>query len=175
MREAERIADLARKLALGWTERVEYSVRFKVHNTFCSGKGCTCPEVIEKRVNAITQEPLAVQLERAVSQGTGVADSNGGGKISKVDPELPGNFDAYDLVVKIRRDLEALVRQARVTLGYEAPQRILADTVCGNCGGALRVASDAQSDVKCAGTESEPPCGTVYKRWEWMELLKGAE
>ncbi|MFH8405545.1 hypothetical protein ACH4FX_12330 [Streptomyces sp. NPDC018019] len=78
-----------------------------------------------------------------------------------------------ELVHDIRTGLGRLVRGARITLGHDAPQRMLADTVCGECGGALVVADDASSDVRCIGTPEAPPCGTKYFRWQWVDLLEG--
>lgn len=173
MSESDRIADLAAQVATGWREHVEYAVRVPVHGTSCSGRpGCACPEVVEKRVARVWQTSLVSQLEVAISERTSMTGGSGG-RVRKVDADMPGNFDAYDLIVKIRRELEALVRAARIALGYDAPMKTLADMACGNCGGVLRVASDASTDVRCAGTEENLPCGTVYRRHEWVQLLKG--
>lgn len=67
------------------------------------------------------------------------------------------------------------VHDARVLLGYESRKVVLADTVCGECGGALMVAVDATSDVRCAGTPATESCGTVYGRLEWISLLQSGE
>ncbi|MFE0101181.1 hypothetical protein [Streptomyces sp. NPDC059009] len=78
-----------------------------------------------------------------------------------------------DLVYEVKEDLRKRVRSARIILGYDAPQRMLKDSVCGDCGGALIVADDASSDVRCIGTPEAPSCGTKYFRWQWIELLEG--
>jgi len=66
------------------------------------------------------------------------------------------------------------VRKARVMLGYDKPQTLLKDVVCGNCGGALTVAVDASTDVRCIGTPATSSCGQVYPQWQWLDLLRGA-
>lgn len=79
----------------------------------------------------------------------------------------------YELVCEVKDDLRKLVRSARIILGYDSPQRMLAQTVCGDCGGALIVADDATSDVRCIGTPDAAPCGNRYYRWDWINLLEG--
>ncbi|QES45238.1 hypothetical protein DEJ49_33405 [Streptomyces venezuelae] len=84
------------------------------------------------------------------------------------------NDSGYDeLVFEIKEDLRKRVRTARIILGYEAPQRLLETTVCGGCGGALIVAEDASTDVRCIGTPEAPGCGQMYRRWDWINLLEG--
>lgn len=68
------------------------------------------------------------------------------------------------------RETRCWVRRARVVLGHEKPTSVLRDTVCGECGGALVVAADATTDVRCIGTPDTLSCGTVYERWRWLEL-----
>lgn len=60
---------------------------------------------------------------------------------------------------------------ARLLLGYERPTKMLADTVCGECGGALAVAGDASTAVRCTGTPTAQPCGRTYPHSEWLALL----
>ncbi len=79
----------------------------------------------------------------------------------------------YELVCEVKEDLRRLVRTARIILGYDSPQRMLAETVCGDCGGALIVAEDATSDVRCIGTPDTASCGTRYLTWQWIDLLEG--
>lgn len=74
-------------------------------------------------------------------------------------------------IAKVTRSAGAWVRMAKVMLGYEKPMAMLATMVCGDCAGALTVASDASSDVACIGTPISPPCGRVYPRWQWVDLL----
>ncbi|MCX4912830.1 hypothetical protein [Streptomyces sp. NBC_00687] len=73
----------------------------------------------------------------------------------------------------VREVLRKHVRTARIVLGYDTRQHMLADTVCGDCGGALIVADDASTDVRCIGSPDTPPCGTRYYRWQWIDLLEG--
>lgn len=86
---------------------------------------------------------------------------------------MAAESELYDLVCSVKETLRKLVRSARIVLGYDTPQRMLADSVCGECGGALIVASDASTDVRCVGTPEAEPCGTIYRRWQWIELLEG--
>lgn len=79
----------------------------------------------------------------------------------------------YDVVCDVKDVLRKRVRSARIILGYDTPQQMLADTVCGDCGGALIVASDASTDVRCIGTPDAASCGMIYRRWQWIDLLEG--
>lgn len=78
-------------------------------------------------------------------------------------------------VHQVARTSSQWVRKARCMLGYDKPQVLLRDMVCGNCGGALCVASDASTDVRCIGTPALPSCGQVYARWDWLNLLRDTE
>lgn len=75
------------------------------------------------------------------------------------------------------KDMNKWVKRARILLGYDQPLVMLKDTVCGECGGALAVATDASTDVKCVGKPyddpqiAEPPCGVVYPRFRWLEMV----
>lgn len=75
-------------------------------------------------------------------------------------------------VREVTRAAQMWVRKSRVMLGYEKPHVLLKDTVCGTCGGALVVASDASSDVRCIGTNAGPSCGQVYPRYQWLDLMQ---
>lgn len=86
---------------------------------------------------------------------------------------IAADGEMYDLVCEVKEALRKLVRTARIVLGYDTAQRMLADSVCGECGGALIVAADATTDVRCIGTPEAPSCGMVYRRWHWIELLEG--
>lgn len=68
--------------------------------------------------------------------------------------------------------LVGYIKRARLILGYDRPQSLLADTVCGECKGNLAVASDASTAVRCIGTDQAPGCGVVYQRWRWLELAR---
>lgn len=81
--------------------------------------------------------------------------------------------EMYDLVRDVKEDLRKAVRSARFILGYDVPYKMLAESLCGECGGALIVADDASSDVRCIGTPEAAPCGKKYYRWQWIELLDG--
>ncbi|WP_055563631.1 hypothetical protein [Streptomyces atriruber] len=78
-----------------------------------------------------------------------------------------------DLVYEVKEDLRKRVRTARIILGYDSPMAMIEDTVCGDCGGALIVADDASTDVRCIGTPEAPSCGAKYFRWDWIRLLEG--
>jgi hypothetical protein len=64
------------------------------------------------------------------------------------------------------------IKTARIMLHYDVPSRVLRDVVCGECGGALVVAIDATSDVRCVGDEQRTSCGQVYARYAWVDLLE---
>lgn len=65
----------------------------------------------------------------------------------------------------------SIVRKIRSNLGYESDFKLFAETVCGSCGGALRVDVDRPTDVRCAGTPARPPCGETYPWETWGQLL----
>jgi hypothetical protein len=87
---------------------------------------------------------------------------------------------------RIARRLRALVSQARIELGYDAPIVTLRDVYCPLCGGEMRVRVDASSAVWCAGMvplvgparkgELMPigyvPCGARWERRSWVWLLE---
>lgn len=75
------------------------------------------------------------------------------------------------LVHELAGSARKWVNKGRIMLGYQKPHVQLQSTVCGECGGALAVASDASSDVRCVGTPTDPACGHVYRRENWLELL----
>lgn len=155
MSDLERIRDLTRQLTGRWNERIEYGV-------VISGEA-------EKRAENRSQDPLIDQLEALVSA---VATMSGEGPgPTKIHAPLPGNFEAHDLIMDLRRDLQQYVHRARLLLGYDVPMRMLADTVCGECGGGLMVADDASSDVICVGSPSTERCGRRYDHTEWIQLL----
>lgn len=79
--------------------------------------------------------------------------------------------EAKDII----RELRYVERKIRLFLGYDAEKRLLADTLCDKCGGALIVAEDASSDVKCVGTPSERACGHSYPRWQWISLYEAQQ
>lgn len=75
------------------------------------------------------------------------------------------------LVHELSGSLHKWINKARIMLGYAKPYVQLASTTCHQCGGALAVASDASTDVRCVGTPTDPACGHVYRRENWLELL----
>ena len=82
------------------------------------------------------------------------------------------------------KEATSWVRQAGVNLTYDAPTTTLKVT-CPDCGGRIRVANDATTDVWCAGLGvvqgpaqlGEPfpvhygPCGATWPRHTWPYLL----
>ncbi|WP_435111912.1 DUF7341 domain-containing protein [Nocardiopsis synnemataformans] len=93
-----------------------------------------------------------------------------------------------ELAQEMVRALARLRAIARVLLAYDAPTTFLRDVVCPECGGRLRVAADASTDVRCAGGEvagparpgepwpvRAPGCGAVWRRWQWADLLSSEE
>lgn len=83
---------------------------------------------------------------------------------------LAAELGDEDYTSAVTASLRAHARQARLILGYDRPMVMLEGCVCGDCGGALVVATDAQSDVRCIGKPEEPSCRRIYYRWQWMEL-----
>jgi hypothetical protein len=59
-------------------------------------------------------------------------------------------LDDTETARRIVRRLGALVTTARIALDYDAPIVTLRDVYCPQCGGDLRVRSDASSAVWCA-------------------------
>ena len=76
-----------------------------------------------------------------------------------------------DLIHEVARQAKGWVNKAKVMLGYQRPYTMLATSVCGECGGALIVAVDASTDVRCIGTPDCVPCGMVYRQEDWISLL----
>lgn len=80
-----------------------------------------------------------------------------------------------ETVEKTAERAQLWVKRSRVLLGYEPREMQLANTVCHSCGGALVVARDASSDVRCAGHPEAPACGQRYPRWAWLDILNSME
>lgn len=170
-RDLERIQSLADELTRGFDERVEYDLRVTDHTTECTDHNprsamCVCPSVTERRVKSVHRAPLIEQLQEAIAEQSTSPD-NGGRSGTRVDPGLPGNFDALDLIQEIRRELSSAVRRARQILGYDvAPSSVIRGIVCGECEGALRLQNGR---AVCIGRIDEtPPCGTEYT-WQQIE------
>jgi hypothetical protein len=70
--------------------------------------------------------------------------------------------------------LRAYVNLAKRALDYDAPTATLRDVVCPYCGGDLRVAADASSDVWCVNTGCVDEEGRRHwwPRREWVFLLE---
>ncbi|MFE6846551.1 hypothetical protein [Streptomyces sp. NPDC057686] len=157
----------------GWNERREYKIR-------TSGG-------LEIRVEAIRHPSLIRQLNTFQGRVTARAERgapNGPGS------RPPSSLDALELLHEINTALTAwqpvtvcesadpddtraclrafrdLRRRARWLLGYDPPTTLLDGHVCDHCGGALRVATDWSTDIRCAGHPDTPPCGTEYSRWQ---------
>lgn len=64
------------------------------------------------------------------------------------------------------------VGMARRALRLVVSDAMLDSVVCGTCNGALAVAWDNSSSVRCVGTPSLPPCGTEYPRGQWIALFE---
>lgn len=64
------------------------------------------------------------------------------------------------------------VNMARRTLNLQVADAMFEGVVCDNCGGALSIAWDNASDVKCIGSPSAPSCGHTYPMGEWMSLYE---
>jgi hypothetical protein len=75
-----------------------------------------------------------------------------------------------DAVRDVSWHLRKFARQGRVILGHDVPTRAYADSVCGTCGGELRVPVDGAGPVFCAGSPETAPCGTKYTPTDWIAL-----
>jgi hypothetical protein len=66
------------------------------------------------------------------------------------------------------------VDSARSTLKISTRDTIFDSVVCGNCGGALSTPAGnrGDSDVRCIGTPTAPPCGETYPPGEWLALYE---
>lgn len=87
--------------------------------------------------------------------------------------ELRGQLQAFNgkQLADITHQLSRVVRSARVLLGYESETVQFADTVCGQCGGALTAERIAPTKVTCAGSPLKPPCGKIYPWSQWAALF----
>ncbi|MBM9504533.1 hypothetical protein [Actinacidiphila acididurans] len=174
-RDLERITTLTEALVTGFDERIEYRLSIKTHTAPCLAEStrlrrCACPTTTEMRVKTVRQRALIAQLEDAIAQLQS-ADSDGRAA-TVVDPPLPGNFAALDLIDEIRRYLASAVRRARLICGYDVPAGTIRGFVCGHCGGGLRV---EDGRAVCTGTADTSPCGTAYAWQDIAALIGGAE
>ncbi|MEU3052247.1 hypothetical protein [Streptomyces griseus] len=76
-----------------------------------------------------------------------------------------------DTVREIRMHFAKWVRDARKVLSHDERASLLANTLCGECGGGLAAYRDT---VKCIGTPEASSCGVVYGKEDWLDLLGGA-
>ncbi|OII61192.1 hypothetical protein BJP40_06600 [Streptomyces sp. CC53] len=77
------------------------------------------------------------------------------------------------LVADIADATRTWVRRARRLLGHDESYVMLEERVCGECGGALAVARDASTAVRCVGSPDGGGCGARYERDTWLGLLVG--
>lgn len=71
----------------------------------------------------------------------------------------------------VTRKMDRVVRSARILLGYESDTVQFANTLCGDCGGALAAQRHVPTEVRCVGGPTQDPCGRVYGWQSWGELL----
>lgn len=111
-------------------------------------------------------------------KGRGFADRNSGPTPYAQDAILhlvilkdeACKLSAWQLA-EMTHELSRVVRRARIHLGYESDEMQFADTVCGDCGGALAAERHAPTEVRCAGSPLADSCGRVYTWHQWGELL----
>ena len=97
-------------------------------------------------------------------------------------------LDKPDVGEWIAARLRSLVQRARIAADYDAPIVTLRDIHCPECGGEMRVRTDASSDVWCAGRwtvegPAEPGerypvmqvCGARWPRYDWVNILAEQE
>lgn len=70
--------------------------------------------------------------------------------------------------------LRGIVRQARVFLGYDSDWQLFEGTVCGECGGGLKVERGTAAVVWCAGSPEAPACGASYPWQTWLDMVPAA-
>lgn len=186
----EALAEVVNHLVDGWTERIEYKVmrNRQIEERAVSVKQDSIITQLEGEVSGYPTGSLGVRWGKPGSRPPGTLDLLG--HLESLDAylrdmgatgrtreqrlrslvSLDADEDASRLLL---RDLRRFVRTARIMLGYDMPKRALRDVVCGKCEGVLAVAIDASSDVVCVGKPGErAPCGTVYARWQWVDLLE---
>ncbi|MFD4474666.1 hypothetical protein ACFWPU_00915 [Streptomyces sp. NPDC058471] len=77
-----------------------------------------------------------------------------------------------DLVHEVDKALNRWINQAKTTLHMTVADAMFANMVCENCNGALAIAWDNSTDIRCIGSPSDPPCGHTYPRSEWITLYE---
>jgi hypothetical protein len=190
MKDIERLASLINEFVDGFHERIEYNVMV--------GHGIEARAASVRQPGLITQLLGEVSGYAPVSTGArwGQPSSRPPGTLDFID--LLHHIDSWLIMEsatgrnrteKLRslvssatfrsdewtkeacHDLRRFRKTARIMLQYDVPAVPLRDTVCGECGGTLVVAVNADSDVRCVGTSEQPSCGMVYEKWRWVELL----
>lgn len=77
-----------------------------------------------------------------------------------------------DLLRELVKASDGWIRNARQALRITVSDAMFDDVVCGNCEGALAVAWDNSSAVRCIGSPGEPPCGETYPMSDWIGLYE---
>lgn len=81
--------------------------------------------------------------------------------------------DYPHLVEDIAHATGRWVDKAQRALGIKTTETVFANTVCGDCGGALAVGRDLRrTDVRCVGTPAAKACGRRYPMSEWVGLYE---
>lgn len=77
-------------------------------------------------------------------------------------------------VLEAAEAIRSYVQRAKVALSYDAPIVALRDVSCPECGGELKVAEDASTDVFCANRECRDEEGRPrsWPRRNWVFLLE---
>jgi hypothetical protein len=188
--DVERLAELVKEFVDGFQERIEYKVLIN--------GGIEARARSMRQLGLIDQLTGEVSGYAPVSTGArwGQPGSRPPGTLDLLD--LVHHIDAYlaaqathgrgrlerlrslvtiatnrgpDWTQDTCHDLRRFRKTARIMLQYDVPAVPLRDTVCGDCGGTLVVAVNADSDVRCVGTSEQVSCGMIYERWRWVDLL----
>lgn len=98
--------------------------------------------------------------------------------LKQILPGLPYQVNLFaeerpDLAREVISATDRWVSRAKQALRITVSDAMFGSTVCGNCNGALAVAWDNASDVRCIGTPELPPCGETYPMSEWLSLYEG--
>lgn len=132
-------------------------------------------------------EPVTDAFHLAEETATAIADLIEEAAAAGHDSLVTAALADEQLGQRIAARLRQLVSRARVALKYDARIVPLKDVECPECGGELRVRTDASSAVWCAGlvpVEGSPVedgtptewerCGATWPRWAWVKLLEEA-
>lgn len=119
---------------------------------------------------------------RRLRQAMGARGRRGAAGELRAVAGLAADVDDELLDVALRR-VRSWHRTALVVLGYEVPVATLRDLYCPQCGGPLRVLTDASSDVWCSGppvcdlrtrreTTARSVCSARWPRAHWAGMLE---